>query len=342
MKQIGVLGAGTWGMALARLLCNKGYRVVVWSALPAEIDELQRTRRHRNLPEMVIPEAMEFTRNLEDAVLHMDLILFAVPSPFVRKVAAQAAPLIHEGQVIADVAKGLEADSFCTMSEIIEEELKKTGLSQVPVVALSGPTHAEEVSVDLPTTIVAVCENLEAAGFVQDLFMTDCFRVYTGTDKRGAELGGALKNVIAFAVGISNGVGYGDNARAAIITRGMFEITRLGVAMGCREQTFGGLTGMGDLIVTATSRHSRNNRAGFLVGTGLTVDQAVQQVGMVVEGLNTLPAARQLANKFGIDTPIMTAVEDIVTGRLTPAQAAALLMGREKKLEQLPDGDTAI
>ena len=342
MKKIGVLGAGTWGMALARLLCNKGHQVRVWSALPAEIDELQSTRRHKNLPDMIIPVALEFTKELEKAVTGMDMLLFAVPSPFVRSVAAQAAPLVAEDQVIVDVAKGIEADSFCTMSEVIEQELEKQNRGKVPVVALSGPTHAEEVSLDMPTTIVAACDDLKAAAWVQDVFMTDCFRVYTSTDKRGVELGGALKNVIAFAVGISNGLGYGDNARAALITRGMSEITRLGLAMGCRAQTFAGLTGMGDLIVTATSRHSRNNRAGYLVGTGCTAEQAVKQVGMVVEGLYALPAARQLARKYGTQTPIMETVEAIVSGKMDASQAASQLMNRERKLEQILSDDSCL
>lgn len=354
MKKIGVLGAGTWGMALARMLCNAGNDVLVWSALGQEIDNLLATRIHPNLPEMKIPQALGFTKSIKDVCTGKDILLFAVPSVFVRSTAAAARPYIPDGQLIVDVAKGIEADTLMTMSEVIRSELEKTaktdqdtdteklrgtaGPAGVRIVALSGPTHAEEVAMDLPTTIVSASEDLEAAEIVQDVFMGSpdqptCLRVYTNTDIKGVELCGALKNVIALSAGISTGLGYGDNARAALITRGLAEIKRLGVKMGCKEQTFYGLAGMGDLIVTATSRHSRNNRAGFLIGTGSTPEEAVKQVGMVVEGINALPAAVRLAVQYGVEMPIVAFMDGVIRCGADPTEAAAKLMGRRKKSE---------
>ena len=352
MKKIGVLGAGTWGMALARMLCNAGNEVLVWSAIGAEIDSLSQTRRHPNLPEMVIPEELQFTKSIEEVCRDKDILLFAVPSVFVRSTAASARPFIPDGQVIVDVAKGIEADTLMTMSEVIRSELEKpadgdakktSGPVDTKIVALSGPTHAEEVAMDLPTTIVSACEDQQAAEFVQDVFMgtaehPTCMRVYTNTDVKGVELCGALKNVIALSAGISAGLGYGDNARAALITRGLAEIERLGVKMGCKEQTFYGLAGMGDLIVTATSRHSRNNRAGFLIGQGCTPDEAVKKVGMVVEGINALPAAVRLATQYGVEMPIVSFMDGVIRCGADAGEAAAQLMGRRKKSE-MPSGD---
>ena len=352
MKKIGVLGAGTWGMALARMLCNAGNEVLVWSAIGAEIDSLSQTRRHPNLPEMVIPEELQFTKSIEEVCRDKDILLFAVPSVFVRSTAASARPFIPDGQVIVDVAKGIEADTLMTMSEVIRSELEKpadgdakktAGPVGTKIVALSGPTHAEEVAMDLPTTIVSACEDQQAAEFVQDVFMgtaehPTCMRVYTNTDVKGVELCGALKNVIALSAGISAGLGYGDNARAALITRGLAEIERLGVKMGCKEQTFYGLAGMGDLIVTATSRHSRNNRAGFLIGQGCTPDEAVKKVGMVVEGINALPAAVRLATQYGVEMPIVSFMDGVIRCGADAGEAAAQLMGRRKKSE-MPSGD---
>ena len=343
MKKIGVLGAGTWGMALARMLCNAGNEVVVWSAIGAEIDSLSQTRRHPNLPEMVIPQELAFTKSIEEVCAGKDILLFAVPSVFVRSTAASARPFIPDGQVIVDVAKGIEADTLMTMSEVIRSELEKAGgNAAVKIVALSGPTHAEEVAMDLPTTIVSACEDTEAAELVQDVFMgtperPTCMRVYTNTDVKGVELCGALKNIIALSAGISAGLGYGDNARAALITRGLAEIERLGVKMGCREQTFYGLAGMGDLIVTATSRHSRNNRAGFLIGQGCTPEEAKEKVGMVVEGINALPAAVRLAAQYGVEMPIVSFMDGVIRCGTDPGEAAAQLMGRRRKSE-MPSG----
>ena len=330
MANIGVLGAGTWGMALARMLCNSGHRVTVWSALEREIDEFSATRRHPNLPGMEIPAQLLFTKQIGEVCQQKDILLFAVPSPFVRATARKAAPFIPDGQIIVDVAKGIEADTLLTMTGIIAEELKSTG---VKLVALSGPTHAEEVAKDLPTTIVSACRDMEAAKLVQSIFGNTCMRVYTNDDVLGVELCGAMKNIMALASGVALGLGYGDNTKAALITRGMAEITRLGMAMGCNPHTFYGLAGIGDLIVTATSIHSRNNRCGLLMGQGVTPQEAVKQVGMVVEGINALPAAMRLAEKYNVEMPIAAAVNAVVNQGADPRDAVAKLMARDQTTE---------
>lgn len=334
MNTIGVLGAGTWGIALARMLSNNGHDVTVWSAIEAEVENLAASRAHPNLPGMQIPDAIQFTKDIEQVCANKDVLLFAVPSPFVRATARKAAPYIPDGQVIVDVAKGIEADTFFTMTQIIADELKNP---TVQLVALSGPTHAEEVARDLPTTIVSACENPEVAAFVQSVFWGTCMRVYTNEDVLGVELCGAIKNVIALAAGVAVGLGFGDNTKAALITRGIAEIARLGAAMGCDEHTFGGLAGIGDLIVTATSVHSRNNRCGMLLGQGLSPAEATKQVGMVVEGLNALPAAMRLKEKYGVDMPIVDAVDAIVNKGAAPEDTVRMLMDRDKKPEiELP------
>lgn len=328
MAKVGLLGAGTWGMALARMLCNAGHSVVAWSALPAEIEELDRTRRQKNLPNMEIPESVIFTKRIKDACDCKDILLFAVPSVFVRSTSKLASPFVLEGQIIVDVAKGIEPDTLMTMSEVIRSEIP-----HAKVVALSGPTHAEEVARDLPTTIVSACEDMALAEYVQKLFSNPVLRVYTNTDVKGVELCGALKNIIALAAGISAGLGYGDNTKAALITRGLAEIERLGVKMGCLPETFSGLAGIGDLIVTATSKHSRNNRCGYMIGQGYAPSVAVKQVGMVVEGINALPAAMALSEKYAIELPIITAVNEIINHGVSPRESVRDLMGRDSKTE---------
>ena len=330
MKTIGVLGAGTWGMALARMLAVSGHQVTVWSAIEKEIQDLSASRQHPNLPGMVIPESILFTGDIQQVCGQKDVLLFAVPSVFVRATARKAAPYIPDGQIIVDVAKGVEADTLFTMTQVISDELKNP---TVKLVALSGPTHAEEVAKDLPTTIVSACEDLDAARQVQDIFSNTCMRVYTNDDVKGVELCGALKNVIALAAGIAAGLGYGDNTKAALITRGMAEIARLGMAMGCKEQTFGGLAGIGDLIVTATSMYSRNNRCGMLLGQGKTPEEATKQVGMVVEGLNALPAAMRLKEEYQVEMPIVEAIDALISGAITPKDTVRMLMDRDQKHE---------
>jgi len=329
MHKIGVLGAGTWGMALARMLCVNGDDVTVWSALEDEVKDYSETRRHKNLPKMIIPDELKFTADIEEVCKDKDLLVFAVPSVFVRQTARQANPYIHDGQLIVDVAKGIEPKTYKTMTEVIADELT----SDVSLVALSGPTHAEEVSIDLPTTIVAACEDIKMAEKVQDIFMNPVMRVYTNTDVKGVEICAALKNIIALASGISAGLGYGDNAKAAIITRGLAEMRRLGAKLGCLDDTFSGLAGMGDLIVTATSVHSRNNRCGYLIGQGYSPEEAVKQVGMVVEGINAIPAAMSMAKEYGVEMPIVTAVDAVINHGADPAETVAKLMGRKKKSE---------
>ena len=331
--KIGVLGAGTWGMALARMLANDDKEVMVWSAIEKEIDDMSATRTHKNLPGMVIPESIVFTKKIEDVCKDKDILLFAVPSVYVRGTARNAAPYIEDGQIIVDVAKGIEPGTLFTMSQVIEDELNDGKHEHVKVVALSGPTHAEEVARDLPTTIVSACKDKDAAKAVQDIFTNTCMRVYTNEDVLGIELCGALKNIIALAAGISTGLGYGDNAKAAIITRGMVEMTRLGLKMGARQETFAGLAGIGDLIVTATSMHSRNNRCGMLIGQGVKPKEAVKQVGMVVEGVNALPAAMALIEKYQVEMPITAMVDAIVNEKVDPLSAVGALMSRDKKNE---------
>ncbi len=324
---ISVLGAGTWGIALARILYNAGHRLTVWSPLAPEIEYLKSTRRHPNLPGILIPDGIDFTTGIENACKGKKMILFVVPSVFIRDTAKKAAPYITSGQIPVIAAKGIEAETLRTLSEIVEEEIPAAC-----AVVLSGPTHAEEVARDLPTTIVSACRDTQRAAAVQEIFDNTCIRAYTNTDVRGVEICGALKNIIALAAGISEGIGYGDNTKAALITRGLAEITRLGLAMGCDARTFSGLAGMGDLIVTATSRHSRNNRCGYLIGRGYTAADAVKEIGMVVEGLNALPAAMSLSAAYHTDMPIVHAVDSVVHGT-DPTEAVRMLMGREKKAE---------
>ncbi|MCR4856285.1 MAG: NAD(P)-dependent glycerol-3-phosphate dehydrogenase [Erysipelotrichaceae bacterium] len=331
--KIGVLGAGTWGMALARMLANDDYEVMVWSAIESEIDELSANRVHKNLPGMVIPESIIFTKKIEEVCTDKEILLFAVPSVYVRSTSEKARPYIPDGQIIVDVAKGIEAATLFTMSQVIGDVLNDGAHDHVKIVALSGPTHAEEVAKDMPTTIVSACKDEAAAKKVQDIFMNTCMRVYTNDDVLGIELCGALKNIIALASGISTGLGNGDNAKAAIITRGMVEMTRLGLAMGARQETFTGLAGVGDLIVTATSMHSRNNRCGILIGQGVKPAEAVKQVGMVVEGVNALPAAMRLIEKYKIEMPITQMVNAIVNEEIDPRSAISALMQRDKKNE---------
>ena len=334
MANIGVLGAGTWGTALARMLAVNGHNVTMWSALPQELTELKNTRKHKNLPGCTLPESISYTPDIHEICQGRDILLFAVPSPYVRTTARACLPHLAPFQVIVDVAKGIEAGSLMTMSQVIQSEVdSQPGLQGVRVVALSGPTHAEEVALDLPTAIVASSEDMAAAEKAQDIFMNPNFRVYTNNDVIGVELGGAVKNIIALGCGIACGLGYGDNARAALITRGAAEISRLAPVCGGSAGTIAGLAGIGDLIVTCTSVHSRNFRAGVLMGQGKTSEQAVAEVGMVVEGLNALPGVKALAAKYHVELPIVNMVDAIVSGHVPVRDAVDKLMGRRKTTE---------
>lgn len=326
MSKVGVLGAGTWGIAVARILCAH-HDVTVWSALPEEIEYIQKHRTHPKLKEISIPDNMKLTTDMETAC-DSEYIVLGVPSIFVRSTVEKAKPYIHD-QILIDLAKGIELDSLYTMSEIIKDVLGK----HTKLVALSGPTHAEEVARDMPSTIVSACNDLEVAEKVQNLFVDTCMRVYTNVDVIGVELCGALKNIIALATGISNGLQFGDNTRAAIITRGLSEITRLGLSMGCLEQTFNGLAGIGDLIVTATSIHSRNFTCGTLIGQGYKPEDAIKKVGMVVEGINALPAAMQLAKRNNVEIPIINAVNEVINHGADPKATVNMLMNRDRKTE---------
>lgn len=333
--KIGVLGAGTWGLALGRMLANDNHEVTMWSFSNDEVNLLNTERRHKNLPGMVIPSSIVFTNNIEDACTDKDIIMCAVPSFAIRSTISKAKEFIKDGQIIVDVAKGIEAETLLTMSGVIKDELKDGKHENVKVVALSGPTHAEEVAKDLPTTIVSACEDERTSKIVQDVFMNTCMRVYTNHDTLGVEICGAMKNIIALASGVSAGLGFGDNTKAAIITRGMAEIKRLGLAMGADKDTFSGLAGIGDLIVTATSLHSRNNKCGMLIGQGIKPQDAIKDVGMVVEGINALPAAMELQKKYNVEMPIVTMTNDVINGNIDPKDAVLALMTRDKKHEAL-------
>lgn len=329
MKKIGIIGAGSWGTALAVLLNNNGQQVTVWSVLEDEIKLLREEREHKDkLPGIPLSEKIQFTTNLKETIQGKDLLVLAVPSPFTRSTSKKMKEFVQEGQIIVNVAKGIEENTMKTLTEIIEEEIP-----QAVVAVLSGPSHAEEVGRGLPTTCVVGAKEEKTALFIQEIFMNNVFRVYTSDDILGIELGGALKNVIALAAGVADGLGYGDNIKAALITRGISEISRLGVAMGGRKETFGGLTGIGDLIVTCASMHSRNRRAGILIGKGYSMEEAMKKVKMIVEGVYSAKAALQLSKKYNVELPIIEQVCAVLFEGASPKDAVDALMGREKKSE---------
>ena len=332
--KISVLGAGTWGIALANLLVSNGHDVTVWSAIPEEIDALAEIGEHKNLPGVKLPSTIKYTKSIEEAANDGSLILFVVPSSFIRATAKKIAPFIKDNSILVTAAKGIESGSLMTMSEIIEDEIKPARPElKYTVAALSGPTHAEEVALGVPTSIVSACEDKTVSERIAEVFANSCMRVYTNTDVRGVEICGAMKNIIAIAAGINNGMGLGDNSKAMLMTRGIAEITRLGLAMGCRRRTFMGLAGIGDLIVTCTSRHSRNNRCGELLGSGKSYDEAASEIGMVVEGYYALEAAMELSEKYNVELPITHAVYRIIKEGLNPKNALLELMTRDLKSE---------
>ena len=327
--RVGVIGAGSWGIALAKLLDGNGHQVTVWSIIKEEIEMLQKEHEHKDkLPGVKLSENMVFTNDLEEAMKDKDILVLAVPSPFTRSTAHSMAPYLKDGQIIVNVAKGIEEHTMLTLSQIIEEELPA---AQVAV--LSGPSHAEEVGRGIPTTIVVGAKKKETAEYLQNIFMNNVFRVYISPDVLGIELGAALKNVVALSAGIADGLGYGDNTKAALITRGIAEIARLGTAMGGRFETFCGLTGIGDLIVTCASMHSRNRRAGILIGQGKTMQEAMDEVKMVVEGVYSAKAAMELSKKYGVDMPIIEQVNLVLFEGKPAAEAVKDLMLRDKKIE---------
>lgn len=327
--KVGIVGAGSWGIALSVLLCKNGSDVTVWSILPDEIEMLKREREHKSkLPGVAIDEKVVFTTDLEKTVTENDVLVMAVPSPFVRSTSKSMKPFVKDGQIIVNVAKGIEENSDMTLSQVIEEEVPN---AQVAV--MCGPSHAEEVGRGIPTTIVVGARKKKTAELLQNLFMNESFRVYTSPDVLGMEIGSALKNVVALAAGIADGLGYGDNTKAALITRGISEITRLGVKMGGKFETFAGLTGIGDLIVTCASMHSRNRRAGILIGQGKTMKEAMDEVRMVVEGVYSAKAAMQLSKKYDVELPIIEQVNLILFENKPAAEAVRDLMLRDRKIE---------
>ncbi len=324
MANVGVIGAGSWGTALALLLHKNGNQVTIWSIDKKEVEMLLAKREHETkLPGVKVPEDIQITNVISEAIKGMDFCVLAVPSVYTRSTARLMKDYVSQGQKIVNVAKGIEEDTLLTLSEQIEEEIP-----QADVAVLSGPSHAEEVSRGLPTTCVLGAKTRETAEYLQAHFMSDAFRVYISSDILGIELGGSLKNVIALAAGMADGLGYGDNTKAALITRGIAEVSRLGVAMGGRAETFSGLTGIGDLIVTCASVHSRNRKAGYLIGQGKTLDEAIEEVQMVVEGVYSAKAAIQLANKYQVSLPIIEKVNEILFEGKSAALAVKELMQR--------------
>ena len=334
MEKIGMIGAGSWGIALAKLLADNGHKVTVWSIIPEEIEMLKTKHEHVDkLPGVKLPDNIEYTTDLEATCKDKNILVLAVPSPYTRNTAHSMKDYVKDGQIIVNVAKGIEEKTLYTLSQVIEEELPMTN-----VTVLSGPSHAEEVGRSLPTTVVVGAKDQDTAEYLQNVFMNDVFRVYTSSDILGMELGAALKNVVALAAGIADGLGFGDNAKAALITRGITEIGRLGMAMGGKFETFCGLTGIGDLIVTCASMHSRNRRAGILIGQGKTYDEAMAEVKMVVEGVYSAKAAMGLSKKYNVDLPIIEQVNLVLFNNKPAIEALTALMGRDKKDEHLSTG----
>lgn len=328
MAKVSVLGAGSFGVALASLLQKNGHDVTLWSSSEEKARVLERERRISTLADVILPQQIRITGSLEEACVGRELIVLATASVYVRATARAMCPYISRGQVVVNVAKGIEEGTLKTLSEQIAEELP-----QAEIAVLSGPSHAEEVGREIPTTCVAGAGRQQTAEFVQSVFMCDSFRVYTNPDVMGMEIGGALKNVIALAAGIADGLGYGDNTKAALITRGMAEITRLAVAMGARQETMYGLAGIGDLVVTCASMHSRNRQAGILIGQGRTAEEAMKEVNMVVEGVYSAKAGRALAEKYRVTMPIIENVNQVLFEGKSPEECMYDLMLRDKRVE---------
>ena len=334
MSRISIIGAGSWGVSLSILLSGNGHEVKVWSLLQEEIDLLNKHREHKDkLPGIKIPDSVQFTSDIEECLKDREYIVIVVPSQTVRATSKLLAPYLSENDIVVICSKGLEENTGLRLSQVVLSEIPA-----VNVVALYGPSHAEEVATGTPTTVVAASENIDAAIKVQDIFMSPNFRVYTSSDIIGAEIGSALKNVIALCAGISDGLGYGDNSKAALVTRGITEIARLGTAMGANAKTFSGLTGIGDLIVTCTSKHSRNWQAGNLIGQGYSVEEAQKKVRMVVEGVSATRAAKELSEKYKVNMPIIQEAYSILFENKDCRQAVNDLMTRSRKHETEDSG----
>ena len=336
MKKVAILGAGSWGTALARVLADNGHDVVLWGNNPEVLSEIsQKHTNERYLPGATLPTSIRGESSLQVALNHTDVVVFAVPTAAIRVVARQVAEVLKKKTLFVHVSKGIEPSTSKRISEMLIEELPKEILKNI--VVLSGPSHAEEVIKQMPTTIAAACVDLEDAKVIQDLFSNGFFRVYTNEDVIGVELGGALKNIIALAIGITDGLKYGDNAKAALMTRGLAEITRLGVKLGANPLTFAGLSGLGDLIVTCTSIHSRNWRAGNMLGQGKNLDEILENMGMVVEGIRTTKAAYELSQKIKVEMPITASLYEILFENKKPKDIVEALMNRDLRNEVLYD-----
>lgn len=331
MEKVTVFGAGSWGTALSYVLAQNGHDILLWTHRAEQAEEINQHTNKDYLKDIRLPDNLKATNDLPKAVEHAGIYVLAVPTKAIREVCVQIKENIVEPALFVHVSKGIEPDSLKRISEMIREEIPEQWIKDI--VVLSGPSHAEEVVLEHPTTVTAACENTKSAEQVQDLFMNQYFRVYTNKDVIGVEIGGALKNIIALAVGITDGLGYGDNAKAALMTRGLAEIARLGVKMGATPLTFSGLTGVGDLIVTCTSPHSRNWRAGNMLGQGKSLDDVLQEMGMVVEGIRTTKAAYQLAEAYNVPMPITAALYAVLFEGVSTTEAVGKLMGRMKKNE---------
>ncbi len=328
-KKIAILGAGSWGTALGIVLAENGHEIAVWGRNSESMREIQRTRENKKyLPDIILDEKITFTSDAAAALSNADAAVYVVPAQAFRACFEETNTYLGSGVPVINCAKGIEQRTHLLISQIAAQIRP-----DVPFAVLSGPSHAEEVARLLPTTLTVASADESVAVYVQDLFMSDFLRVYTSHDVVGTEIGGALKNIIALGAGISDGMGYGDNAKAALITRGLTEIARLGVEMGAEKNTFMGLSGIGDLVVTCTSMHSRNRRCGMMIGQGVAPDEATKCVGMVVEGMFTTEAAYELAKSFGVEMPITEQIYHVICGQLTAAEAVGLLMGRQKKSE---------
>ena len=329
MANVSVLGAGSWGLGLALLLNNNGHNVTVWSVLKDEVAMLQTEREHKRcLPGVKIPDSITVSGDTENVIGSADVLVLAVASPYTRSTAKMIAPFVKEGQIIVNVAKGVEEHTLLTLCQIVEEEIPCA-----KVAVLSGPSHAEEVSIAIPTVLVVASKYDAVLKLVQDTFMCEKMRIYTSRDVKGVELGGALKNIIAFCAGVAAGLGLGDNTFAALITRGLAELSRLGVELGGQKETLYGLSGLGDLIVTCLSEHSRNRKAGKLIGQGLSLEETKKEVGMTIESIDNIEVAHELGKLHNIEMPIVEAVYGILYKGLKPEEAVSMLMNRAKKSE---------
>lgn len=328
-EKIAVIGAGSWGTALSISLSGNGHAVKIWDLDKEHLNELSENRENvRYLPEVKFPDTLQISFSVEEAIAEADIVLFSVPAQHFRSALVGAMPYLKPEMVLVNVAKGIEQKSLKRLSEIAFEKLPNARY-----VVLSGPSHAEEVGRAMPTTLVSASDEQELAEYIQDVFMSERLRIYTNSDVIGVELGGALKNIIALGAGISDGMGYGDNAKAAMMTRGITEISRLGVKLGADLSTFSGLTGIGDLIVTCTSMHSRNRRCGIMIGEGMKPSEATKKVGMVVEGMYTTDAAYELAKKVGVEMPITEQIYHVINEKIDAREAVKSLMSRQKKHE---------